>query len=209
MDAARSCSLSPTRERSASLDTICAGSNHCFAHVDLPDATGPMSTTTQGDGNASGSSVGAPVTFGHATRRSGAARSLYVVATRDCRSHFGKPRCNGVGNGNPLRDHPGVRSVRSFGHPSNSKGVTSNAQSQIRLLRTPPPRGDPRRRSALRGGHRQFQAEPVQDREQGPLPAPDPDRAARDDRPPRRAGGVRSRHRQRGRRAVHPAGTRR
>ena len=47
--------------RSASLDTICAGSNHCFAHVDLPDATGPTSTTTHGDGNASGSSLGAPV----------------------------------------------------------------------------------------------------------------------------------------------------
>ncbi len=71
VDAARSCSPSPTSARNASLDTICAGSNHCAAHVDLPDATGPTSTTTQGDGNASGSSVGAPVTIGHATRRSG------------------------------------------------------------------------------------------------------------------------------------------
>ena len=210
VDAARSCSPSPTSARSASLDTICAGSNHCAAHVDFPDATGPTSTTTHGDGNASGSSVGTPVTIGHATRRS----RLLVLAGRGhgpgiLRADSASAALKAVGNGNALRANSGWSIQSESATPQFRKASTRMRNTQIRLLRTRPSRRDPRRRSALRGGHRQLQAEPVQDRAQGPLPAPDPHRTARDDRPPRRASRVRSRDRRREGREVHPAGTRR
>ena len=87
------------------------------------------------------------------------------------------------------------------------KGVFSHAQQlQIRLPRNPCGRRAGRRRAPGRCGHGQLQTEPVQDRAQGSLAATDPDRVARDVRPPRGAGRVRGRHRRREGRALHARG---
>jgi hypothetical protein len=49
--AAMSSSPAPTSARSRSLDTTASGGKCSTAHVDLPEATGPASTTMQGDGS--------------------------------------------------------------------------------------------------------------------------------------------------------------
>ena len=53
--AAMSSSPAPTNARSRSLDTISSAPNRSAAHVDFPDAPGPTSTTTHGDGSFSSS----------------------------------------------------------------------------------------------------------------------------------------------------------
>ncbi len=53
--AATSLSPEPTRARSRSLDTTVSGGKCAAAQVDFPDAPGPTSTTTQGDGRFSAS----------------------------------------------------------------------------------------------------------------------------------------------------------
>ncbi len=57
LEAAMSCSPSPTSARRPSLDTTWWAANHRCAQVDLPAPAGPTSTTTHGEGSTIGPSL--------------------------------------------------------------------------------------------------------------------------------------------------------
>ena len=85
-EARRSCSFSPTTARSASLDTTWPRAKCSAAQVDLPDATGPISTTSDGDGSCMGSPMGEAIRLRNRRwrLRRGRARGRLRDATGRC-----------------------------------------------------------------------------------------------------------------------------